>query len=105
MELHTFSSLTETFLPEYKDSMKDADIAFVYFNPEVIEHKKLAEITPERVKTAFGGNVEVFINSQELQNALKKIDFQNKTLLMMSSGNFDGMNVIEFAENCLNGNF
>jgi len=91
MELHTFSSLTEAFLPEYKDCMKDADVAFVYFNPEVIEHKKLEKITAEQVKKAFGGNVEVFTNSQELQDILKKIDFRNKTLLMMSSGNFDGI--------------
>ena len=101
MELHTFSSLTETFLPEYKDSMKDADTAFVYFNPEVIEHKKLAAITPEQVKEAFGGNVEVFTNSQNLQDVLKKMDFRNKTLLMMSSGNFDGIDV----RNCLNCDF
>ncbi len=105
MELHTFSSLTEAFLPEYKDSMKEADTAFVYFNPEVIEHKKLKEITPEKVKEAFGGNVEVFTNSEKLQETLKGIDFRNKTLLMMSSGNFDGINVAEFAKECLNRNF
>jgi len=106
MELHTFSSLTETFLPEYKDSMKDADAAFVYFNPQVIEHKKLKEITPEEVKNAFGGNnITIFTDSQQLQSALKAIDFQNKTLLMMSSGSFDGMNVEEFAKSCLNCDF
>ncbi|MDR0874492.1 MAG: Mur ligase domain-containing protein [Prevotellaceae bacterium] len=101
MELHTFSSLTEAFLPEYKDCMKEADIAFVYFNPEVIEHKKLKEITPEKVKEAFGSKVEVFTNAEKLQEELKKIDFQNKTLLMMSSGNFDGINVAEFAKELL----
>ena len=105
MELHTFSSLTGDFLPEYKDAMRDADTAFVYYNPEVIEHKKLAEITPKQVKKAFGGAVEVFTNSQELQAVLKKIDFCDKTLLMMSSGNFDGIDVREFAEKCLNGDF
>jgi UDP-N-acetylmuramate: L-alanyl-gamma-D-glutamyl-meso-diaminopimelate ligase len=101
MELHTFSSLTEEFLPEYNDCMKEADMAFVYFNPEVIEHKKLKEITPEKVKEAFGGNVEVFTNSEKLQETLKKIDFRNKILLMMSSGNFDGINVFEFEKELL----
>ncbi len=102
MELHTFSSLTEAFLPEYKDSMKEADVAFVYFNPGVIEHKKLKEITPEKVKEAFGSNnVTVFTNSLQLQSALKEINFDNKTLLMMSSGNFDGINVMEFAKELL----
>jgi UDP-N-acetylmuramate: L-alanyl-gamma-D-glutamyl-meso-diaminopimelate ligase len=103
MELHTFSSLTEDFLPEYKDSMIEADIAFVYFNPEVIKHKKLNEIKAKEVAEAFGGkNIKVFTNSKTLQKALKEIDFENKSLLMMSSGNFDGINVIEFAKELLN---
>ncbi len=98
MELHTFSSLNEAFLPEYQGCMQEADRAIVYFNPEVIAHKELTEITPEQVRKAFGGNTEVFVNSEKLQEELHKINFQNKTLLMMSSGNFDGINMSEFAK-------
>jgi len=102
MELHTFSSLTEDFLPQYADCMQDADLAFVYYNPEVVAHKKLKEITPEKVARAFGGNnVTVFCDSQELQSALKAIDFQDKALLMMSSGNFGGINIENFAKELL----
>jgi len=39
MELHTFSSLMADFLPQYRECMKEADCALVYFNPKVIEHK------------------------------------------------------------------
>ncbi|MDL2262604.1 Mur ligase domain-containing protein [Bacteroidales bacterium OttesenSCG-928-I21] len=105
MELHTFSSLTEEFLPEYKDSMNEADVAFVYYNPKVIEHKNLKEITPEKVKNAFGGkNIIIFTDSKKMQQKLKKIDFHNVALLMMSSGNFDGINIVEFEKELLGKN-
>jgi len=94
MELHTFSSLTADFLPEYKDSMKDAHQAFVYYNPKTIEHKQLAPITPDQVALAFGGRqVTVFTDSAELVKTLKTLDYHGRNLLLMSSGNFDGLNL------------
>lgn len=103
MELHTFSSLMADFLPQYKDCMKEADIAYVYFNPKVIEHKRLTPITANEVREAFGTkNVEVFTESEALQeavrNQLSAVKSQNTALLMMSSGTFDGINVKQFAE-------
>jgi len=98
MELHTFSSLTADFLPQYKDCMKDADLAFVYYNPEIVAHKHLQEFDTESVKNAFGGNIQVFTSSQAMQTALKKIRYDNSVLLFMSSGNFDGINLEEFSE-------
>ena len=98
MELHTFSSLTAEFLPEYKDCMKAADKAYVYYNPKTIEHKKLMAITPEQVALAFGGNnVEVVTDSAQLIETLKQTKYTNHNLLMMSSGNFDGVNLKAFA--------
>ena len=44
------------------------------------------------MKNAFGGNnIRVITNTKVLQEELLKIDFENKNLLMMSSGNFDGI--------------
>ena len=104
MELHTFSSLMADFLPQYKGCMAEADKAFVYFNPKVIEHKKLTPITKEAVRDAFGTkNVEVFTESAALQERLKDIDYRNVALLMMSSGTFDGINVKEFAKELIHG--
>jgi UDP-N-acetylmuramate: L-alanyl-gamma-D-glutamyl-meso-diaminopimelate ligase len=92
MELHTFSSLNENFLSEYTGSMAQATKAFVYFNPHTVEHKKLIPITVEQVQQAFGtDNVEVYTDSALLINELKKQDWKNSNLLMMSSGNFDGL--------------
>ena len=68
MELHTFSSLMADFLPQYEGCMAQADVALVYFNPKVIEHKRL-----------------------------RSIKYDNTALLMMTSGTFDGVNIPEFA--------
>ncbi|MDR3705591.1 MAG: Mur ligase family protein [Paludibacteraceae bacterium] len=98
MELHTFSSLTKDFLPQYKGAMAEANIAFVYFNPEVIEHKHLTAITTQQVAEAFGGtNLEVYTDTEALQQKLRSIDYTNKNLLLMTSGNFSGVNLIDFA--------
>lgn len=103
MELHTFSSLTDSFLPQYSGCMKEADIAFVYFNPEVIKHKGLKPINPDEVKNAFGGkNLSVYTDSSLLQEELRKMDYNDTALLLMTSGNFSGVNLIEFAKELLN---
>ena len=102
MELHTFSSLMADFLPQYKGCMAEADVAYVYFNPKVIEHKRLTPITAEEVREAFGTtNVEVFTESEALQAKLRSLEYKNTALLMMSSGTFDGMNIKEFANELL----
>lgn len=110
MELHTFSSLMADFLPQYKGCMAEADIAYVYFNPKVIEHKRLTPITADEVREAFGSaNVQVFTDSQALQQALRETvsrqlasaEHKGVALLMMSSGTFDGVNVKAFAEELL----
>lgn len=98
MELHTFSSLNAKFLNEYAGSMNMADIAVVYFNPEVIKHKKLNPITIEQVKESFKNkNLTVFTDQKELVGYISNYNLKNKTLLLMSSGNFSGINLQNFA--------
>jgi len=97
MELHTFSSLNENFLKEYKGCMRAADDAIVYFNPHTIEHKKLKPITIEKVKEAFDDQrLKVFTRSKEVTDYLKGIKWQGRNLLMMTSGNFDGVDFVQF---------
>ncbi len=92
MELHTFSSLNEDFLKEYNGAMDLADEAIVYFNPHTIAHKKLKEITVEQVYLAFNQkDLKVFTKSSDVTDYLCSVKWQNKVLLMMSSGNFDGV--------------
>jgi UDP-N-acetylmuramate: L-alanyl-gamma-D-glutamyl-meso-diaminopimelate ligase len=99
MELHTFSSLKKEFLTQYKRCMEDADQAFVYFNHKTVEHKKLEPITPEMVAEGFEKEgLIVTTDSDWLFTELEKMDWNNANLLLMSSGNFDGMDLPSFAE-------
>lgn len=95
MELHTFSSLKKEFLPHYTGAMKAADTALVYFSPAVVAHKKLDPISIEEVQTAFGGNVVVVNKTAEVLQFIERETTNNCVLLMMSSGNFDGINYEE----------
>ena len=100
MELHTFSSLTGDFLPQYRGCMDGADVAFVYYNPEVVRHKRLQAITPQQVQAAFGGGdrLTVLTDPQELQRRLRQLDMHDTALLFMSSGNFSGIDVAALAQ-------
>lgn len=99
MELHTFSSLNSDFLSQYNGSMALADKAFVYYNPQTIEHKKLRPISVQEVKDAFNSsNVEVFTDSDMLKVQLMSNEKEKTVFLMMSSGTFDGMDMKELAD-------
>ncbi len=94
MELHTFSSLSKEFLPQYKDTMNEADQAVVFFNPEVLKHKKLPSISTEEVYQAFGNdNLIVMTESEQLVNWLRNLELANSNLLIMTSGNFSGVDI------------
>lgn len=98
MELHTFSSLTAEFLAEYNGAMDTADVAYVYFNPHTIAHKKLPPITEAQVKAAFArSDIQVSTNSAALVDELKQSSWNNSVLLLMTSGNFDGVDFAELA--------
>ena len=103
MELHTFSSLTQEFLQQYRGTMDEADVRYVYFSQHALQLKKLPPLDPDEVGKAFGGNVEVFTDSKKMLLAVKAL-FQakeNRNLLMMSSGNFDGIDFAVLADEIL----
>ncbi len=98
MELHTFSSLQKEFLPLYDKAMDAADQALVYFSPAVVEHKKLEPITIEQVQNAFGGKVKVVNKTSEVLDFIHNEFESGDVLLMMSSGNFDGIDYDKLGE-------
>ncbi len=91
MELHTFSSLNKEFLPLYKNTMDKADVAIVYYNDHVVEHKKLPALEKALVEQSFGGQVIVMKKTEEVLTFIHEQNWNNSVLLMMSSGNFDGI--------------
>ena len=102
MELHTFSSLNEEFLKEYAHTMDLPDEAFVYFNPDTIAHKKLTPITKSQVFNCFKrSDLRVFTSTEDLIYELKQKKWKNTNLLLMSSGNFDGVDFNELANELL----
>ena len=101
-ELHTFSSLNKKFLPQYSGTLEKADEAVVFFNPEVVEHKKLPKISEEDVSAAFAKKgLKVFSSSSELQQWFDETKSKPGILLMMSSGNFDGIDLNTLAKETL----
>lgn len=98
MELHTFSSLKKEFLPHYEGAMIAADEALVYFNPEVVHHKKLEAISIQQVSDGFGGGVEVKNETADVLSFIRSQKWNNSVLLMMSSGNFDGIDYDQLGE-------
>ncbi|MBI1307245.1 MAG: peptidoglycan synthetase [Bacteroidetes bacterium] len=88
LELHTFSSLQKNFLPHYRDTMKKCDNAIVCCDPHVFEMKKMEVINPDEIEDAFG-NVEVVSDLKTLPEIIKK--HNPEVLLLMSSGNFGGI--------------
>ena len=96
MELHTFSSLNAKFLQQYKGCMDESDIAIVFFSKEEILHKGLTPITEEQIKSSFNKeNLLVFSDSEKLKIHLQSINLEKKNLLMMSSGNFNKLDLNE----------
>lgn len=102
LELHTFSSLNKNFLPEFNNTMNEADEAYVYFNPHTLEHKKLSPISIEEINNAFNHkNLMVLNNSNQLSEIILSKPYENTSLLIMSSGNFDGLDLNELTTNFL----
>jgi UDP-N-acetylmuramate: L-alanyl-gamma-D-glutamyl-meso-diaminopimelate ligase len=102
MELHTFSSLNKEFLQQYAGTMDNCDTAIVYFNPKTIAHKKLAELSKEEVKEAFNRpDLIVITETEEVLSWLKNHEWNGSNLLLMTSGNFDGVNLDEFGKELL----
>ena len=99
MELHTFSSLTAEFLKQYAGTMDRADVPFVYYSQHALQLKKLPNLDPEQVRAAFANErVRVFTDSKQMVEELRKMKWQDANLLMMSSGNFDGIDFKQLAD-------
>ena len=94
IELHTFSSLNKDFLNEYAHAMDEADVAIVFIDKKTFEQKKMEPYPAETVKDAFSRNDLMFYNDPSvLEKYLENIEMDNTNLLMMSSGNFGGIDL------------
>ena len=96
IELHTFSSLNKAFLAEYAHTMDRADEAIVFIDNKTFEQKMMQPYSAETVRLAFSRNdLKVFNDPAILERYLTSVKLLNINLLMMSSGNFGGINLVE----------
>ncbi|MCG8697333.1 MAG: Mur ligase domain-containing protein [Bacteroidales bacterium] len=98
LELHTFSSLNKSFLLEYAQTLDAADEALVFYNPEVVKHKKLDMFSADDVLSAFSRkDLKVFNERKELEQYLISLSQPNTIWLFMSSGNYNGIDFKTFS--------
>ena len=99
LELHTYSSLNEAFMKEYKGALDAADDAAVFYSKHALELKRMPELKKEIVQAGFDKDgLEVINDRQHLEEWIEKQDFSNTIVLFMSSGNYDGFDAAKFAE-------
>lgn len=92
LELHTYSSLNAEFLSQYEGALDAADVAVVFYSPEALKIKRLEAITEEQIEVAFNRNdLIVYTFPKDFQSFLHVQDFNNSVLLLMSSGNYGGL--------------
>ena len=92
LELHTYSSLNPEFLSEYKGALDGADKAVVFYSPKAVKIKKLEAVSSAQILKAFQReDLLVFTDPTAFQDYLFAQDFNNTSLLLMSSGNYGGL--------------
>ncbi|WP_257668093.1 UDP-N-acetylmuramate--L-alanine ligase [Parapedobacter tibetensis] len=102
VELHTYSSLNEAYLNEYKGTMQDAEYPAVFINKEALKQRNADTISEDTLKKAFDQpNLVYFSDIEGIKNYLEKMDPVGKNLLFMSSGNYGGINLVNFADKFL----
>lgn len=95
-ELHTYSSLSEDFLPQYRGTLDEADHAMVYFDHHALQIKRLPNLDKDKVRSGFErDDLQVISDRTELGIALIDLKGSYDIILMMSSGTFGGLDVIE----------
>lgn len=102
MELHTFSSLNKDFIGNYKDTMKKADEAVVFYNPETVAHKRLEAFSERELQEAFNTKkLRVFTDVDKMRSFLVAQNWKNANLLLMSSGNYANLDIEELSNQLL----
>jgi UDP-N-acetylmuramate: L-alanyl-gamma-D-glutamyl-meso-diaminopimelate ligase len=93
LELHTYSSLNSEFLKEYAGALEYADVAVVFYSPDAVKIKQLEEVTYDQIAQAFNRkDLIIYTNPKDFKDYLFNLNLNNSALLLMSSGNYGGLN-------------
>jgi UDP-N-acetylmuramate: L-alanyl-gamma-D-glutamyl-meso-diaminopimelate ligase len=104
LELHTYSSLSENFMPHYSGALDAADQACVFYSPHALEIKKMPLLAPQKIVTGFEKpGLSVITERDDLETWIKAANADCENLLLMSSGSYDGMDVQQIANKWIGG--
>ena len=96
LELHTYSSLNENFLKEYEGTLDGADEAVVFYSPHAVKIKRLKEVSEEQIANAFNrDDLIIYTEPSAFKKYLFEKELKNTALLLMSSGNYGGLDFEE----------
>jgi UDP-N-acetylmuramate: L-alanyl-gamma-D-glutamyl-meso-diaminopimelate ligase len=96
LELHTYSSLNSEFLKEYEGALQYADVAVVFYSPDAVKIKQLEEVSYDQIAQAFNRkDLVIYTNPKDFKDYLFNLNLDNSALLLMSSGNYGGLNFDE----------
>ena len=102
MELHTYSSLNATFITSYRGTLNPADEALVFYSPKALAMKRLPPLAPSDIASAFAKqNLVVTTDAAQVLEFLDKQEIENTNFLFMSSGNYGGADLQEWAKAAL----
>ena len=94
LELHTYSSLNVKFLPNYYNVFKNCDESWLYFDKKELKRKGFSHLDLDFLLDAFNNQNMIIINDKNtLRKKILEIELSNANLLMMSSGNFSGLDL------------
>ena len=100
LELHTFSSLDQKFIKNYKGTMNNADEAIVFYDEHALKMKKMPELEAAKVANSFDhAHIEVISDPKHLAKAIKNSQNDGtEVLLIMSSGSLAGIDLNQLLE-------
>ena len=99
LELHTYSSLNEDFLKEYLGTLEQADEAVVFYSPHAVKIKRLKEVSEAQIAKAFQRkDLVIYTEPKAFRDFLFTKNLENTAVLLMSSGNYGGLDFDDVKE-------
>jgi UDP-N-acetylmuramate: L-alanyl-gamma-D-glutamyl-meso-diaminopimelate ligase len=99
LELHTYSSLSPAFLPQYKNCLDGLDRSIVFMHQKTLEIKNREIIEKDIIIEAFGqDSIHLHYEKHELENELSKLAEEFDVLLLMSSGQLGGIDLTNWID-------
>ncbi|MEK7199758.1 MAG: peptidoglycan synthetase, partial [Bacteroidota bacterium] len=94
----TYSSLNAQFMEEYQGAMDKADIAVVFYAKHALELKRMPDLPVQKIYDGFNKDGLLVMNDAgALWQWLQSQSYSNASVLLMSSGNYDGLDMLTFA--------